>query len=489
MERLTTMLHNRPSPFIDNSRFDGTFGENGGGQGLMWRRLFKDRNIYSKLFSICDLKAEDSLGKREKTLAQARLLDIMPRIATLDWGSLQSQHADIERSHGLKEGEGLLDFAAVHMVDTKDDVLMHLALIDFFSALLRSSVEDQSLTSSVASLASIQTVSPPLDFMISSGLHARTSAYYLDPNNPRHDPLDVSFLSSRSANYLSVYASCFPSHLLRVPAKDSVSLEKILLRLAQELDTSPSKWAHGASPAYTLHLLASLPRVALLPRRISGTEPILKKIPCKPANPDALHTLATIFNSRESGTEAAAARILYVLYMNENPDFYSNLITYAETIALKDNALAALNLISAIVTAKWEALPSTKPPTSARFVLPTTSELRSRLRDSRLILDAPLSGIAGILTAPAQQHVLPYLLKPAQTFTNLVGGRGDAESAAYKIAVAKYETLKLLHGELKGLAREVEGLEDVLKAVERRVDEGAWSVGGEVGGRIGTMEL
>ncbi|KAI9747242.1 MAG: hypothetical protein M1835_002173, partial [Candelina submexicana] len=329
------------SSSIDHSGFSGTLGGNAGGQGLMWRRLFKDQDIYGKLFSICNLKAGDSLGKREKTLAQARLLDIIPRIASLDWTSLRSQNADIERQNGLHEEEGLLDFAAVYMVDTKDDVLMHLALVDFYSALLRSCAEDQSLSSSVASLGSTQTISPPLDFMVSSGLHARTSAYYLDPDNPEHDPLDVSFLSSRSANYLSVYASCFPSHLLRVPAEGPVSMERILLRLSQELDISPGKWAHGASPAYTLHLLASIPRMALLPQRSSPrNESVILKIPCKPANPDALHTLATIFNGQATGAEAAAARALHALYISNNPNFYSNLVAHAETIALKDSALA-----------------------------------------------------------------------------------------------------------------------------------------------------
>ncbi|KAI9709627.1 MAG: hypothetical protein M1812_007676 [Candelaria pacifica] len=479
---------NGSSPSIQQSDFVGTLGGSGGGQGLMWRRVFKDRDIYGRFFSACSPKSGGPLGKREKTLAQARLLDMIPRLANLDWSSLQSQHPDIERQHGLKQGDGLLEFAAVHMVDTKDDVLMHLALIDFYSALLRSCAEDQSLSSSVVSLESTQTISPPLNFMISRGLHARTSAFYLNPDSPKHDPLDVSFLSSRSANYLSVYASCFPSHLLRVPAADPVSVEHILLRLSQELDISPAKWAHGASPAYTLHLLASLPRVALLPQRTSPRyETVILKVPSKPANPDALHTLATIFNRQTTDTEAAAARALYALYISNDPYFYSNLVTYAETIALKDNALAALDLISAIITAKWEPLPTSQPNTTARFTLPTESELTSLLPQTTP--PPPASGIIAILTSPAQQHILPYLLKPAQTFTNLVGGRGDAESAAYKIAVAKYDALKLLHTELKGLSNEIEGLQDVLAAVENRVAEGAWSVGGEVGGRIGTLEL
>jgi hypothetical protein len=44
----------------------------------------------------------------------------------------------VEREVGLKEGQGLLHYAALKMVDSEDDMLMHMTLINFFSALITS---------------------------------------------------------------------------------------------------------------------------------------------------------------------------------------------------------------------------------------------------------------------------------------------------------------------------------------------------------------
>lgn len=110
------------------------------GQGLMWRRVFGDRDVYSLLFSIPSLKSMNgsTLGKHEKTIAQARLMAIIPRIGLLDWSYvLRSHDADIEREHGSNpENEGLLDFVALYMLDYKNDVLIHINMLQFFSDLL-----------------------------------------------------------------------------------------------------------------------------------------------------------------------------------------------------------------------------------------------------------------------------------------------------------------------------------------------------------------
>lgn len=81
--------------------------------------------------------------------------------------------------------------------------------------------------------------------------------------------------------------------------------------------------------------------------------------------------------------------------------------------------------------------------------------------------------------------VLPSLIKPATSYSNLVGGRGDAEDAAYQVAMAKFDVLKALGRQLE----ETGGREDVLSMVRRRVNEGPWGVGGSAGSRIGTLEL
>jgi hypothetical protein len=202
-----------------------------------------------------------------------------------------------------------------------------------------------------------------------------------------------------------------------------------------------------------------------------------------------LNTLAAIFHgplkpgivfgssasttSEESRYEEEAnyARALYFNYIARNPRFWADVTNHADTVALKELALAALHLLTSVITANWSATLSDAP-------LPTT-------------LATPLSGHIALLTPPALEYVLPYLLKPAQSFSNLVGGRGDAESAAYRIAAAKFDAVALFARRLKEQveAQPGEGYEEILATVSRRLQEGPLSREAEVGGRIATMEL
>jgi hypothetical protein len=151
---------------------------------------------------------------------------------------------------------------------------------------------------------------------------------------------------------------------------------------------------------------------------------------------------------------------------------FSDIVTHIETIAMKENALAALALIRALITATWssEPLPDIIPADD-----PTFARLSS----------FPKSGVELILDPSISGGLLPSLLKPATSFSNLVGGRGDAESAAYQVAMAKFDVLKALGRSLE----EDGGRQDMLAMVRRRVSEGPWGVSGGVGSRIGTLEL
>ena len=151
---------------------------------------------------------------------------------------------------------------------------------------------------------------------------------------------------------------------------------------------------------------------------------------------------------------------------------FSDIVTHMETIALKENAIVALGLVRALLTATWssEPLPDIVPaddPTFARL----SSFPKSGLE---LITDPTISG-----------ELLPSLLKPATSFSSLVGGRGDAENAAYQVAMAKFDVLKALGRSLE----EDGGRQDILAMVRRRVSEGPWGAVGGVGSRIGTLEL
>lgn len=111
------------------------------GQGLMWRRIFHDRDIYSLLLSLTSpgphQNAEDGLSSQQLTLSQGRMLRIMPRLAALNLGATaRTDFPDLNRRYAnVETDEGLLHFVALRMVD-KDDMLMHLCLIDFFEALV-----------------------------------------------------------------------------------------------------------------------------------------------------------------------------------------------------------------------------------------------------------------------------------------------------------------------------------------------------------------
>ncbi len=452
-----------------------------GGRGLVWKRIFGDKNVYGTIFEAASLSGPSSikLSKNQRTLAQARLMEWLPVVGAMDWNTItRSHHEEIEAAYGVKEG--LLEFAALRMVDHKDDVLMHRCLLDFYSELLRS-------TKTSATGLAAPAESQALRYMITQGLQARSAVIYLQPPGTAADPLEAMFLYGPAANYIGTYASAYPEHFLASQMPKQVNDQ-----LRRALDMLSARWAHADSPKHDLHLMASLPRKALLPAgetTVQWEGSPLAWLPSRQTHPDVLNTLATIFhgpskeirisapssleadnNDIARQTEAAAARSLYFNYLAHNKRFWKDIATHADTVALKDLALAAIDCLLAVITANW----STKPD----MLLPTT-------------IATPEHGHLAILSPPALEYALPYLLKPPQTFSNLVGGRGDTESAAYKIAAAKFDAVRALHGRISAQAEREpgEGYEEILRTLNKRIAEGPLSREGEVGGRIATMDL
>ncbi|KAI1266901.1 hypothetical protein F5Y18DRAFT_380859 [Xylariaceae sp. FL1019] len=111
------------------------------GQGFMWRRLFRDRDNYDLILSLCTSgphqNAEDGQTSQQVTLSQGRLLRLLPRLAALNLGEVtRTDFPELNERYGHVGGDyGLLQFAALHMVDTSD-LLMHMSLVDFFETLL-----------------------------------------------------------------------------------------------------------------------------------------------------------------------------------------------------------------------------------------------------------------------------------------------------------------------------------------------------------------
>ncbi|KAK3389457.1 hypothetical protein B0H63DRAFT_99256 [Podospora didyma] len=117
------------------------------GQGKMWRRVFADRGIYALLVALCAGRhADTSNDEHQQSLAQGRVLRVLPRLAALNLQAVSRSefpastsvrktngHASSQPISSPRQGEGLLQFAALRMVD-KNDMLMHLSLVDFFEA-------------------------------------------------------------------------------------------------------------------------------------------------------------------------------------------------------------------------------------------------------------------------------------------------------------------------------------------------------------------
>jgi hypothetical protein len=212
-------------------------------------------------------------------------------------------------------------------------------------------------------------------------------------------------------------------------------------------------------------------------------------MPITRTNPDALKTLATVFHGppneeitfprveivgsdpKRRRSESSYAHLLLALFYSKKSNMFSDIVSHIETIAMKENALAALTLVRALIASSW----STEPPEDISSDDPTYIRLSS----------FPKSGVDLLLDPSISSGVLPSLLKPATTYSNLVGGLGDAENAAYQVAMAKFDILKALGRKLE----EDGGRQDVLAMVRRRVGEGPWGVSGSVGSRIGTLEL
>ena len=484
------------------------------GQGMMWKRVFQDRDVYELFFSICSLTTTGQPGqpsKREKTISQSRLLDFVLIYQNFEQIT-SSQLPDIEAKYGVHNG-GLLDFVAIHMVDYENDMLMHATLMDFFANYLCGNTTD--LWSDIDDAKAESTEA--LQFLVSRGLHSRTMSYFLEPR--KHNSWDLSYVYPQSAEYIAAYASRCPSNFMRSTDDDAT---KVLQRLHTVFSQWPSShWGQAKAPTSELHILASLPRRTLLSNW--DASPLLH-IPMSPANANAYNTLAAIFQGPQFDTnihsdksfpdereEAAAARALYHYYLKSDPQFWPQLITAAETVALKDTALAAISLLCALVSAKWDYIPSdpsdpsdpssaasssslsssSSSPTTLRpiipFTLPTEADLERHTGFNRSQL-AP-SGAVALLCGPSQTAIIPYISQPAQIY-----GKGDAQSAGYHVAVAKYEMVVHFDRELKRAAtvpeweRWLAPVKGYVAEIARCVARGVWGGVVGVGGQIGTME-
>ncbi|KAE8383251.1 hypothetical protein BDV26DRAFT_251964 [Aspergillus bertholletiae] len=471
------------------------------GQGLVWRRVFTDRDVYGRFFSLCSLteNGPGSLGKRDKTIAQGRLMGFLTKAGNLRWDIISSsQIPDIETRYN---SDSLLHFAACEMVE-RTDVLMHMTLLNFFHDLLE--IQAPGLTARSFVQAASTFSSPALDFLILHNLHSSLLSYYLDES--KLDPVDLNYLCGPIMAYVAQYAELYPNHFLQNPKH---LLDRILSRISASVTISSAQWAHGPVPSGQLNVLSCIPRVLLVDATKQGLNPVLA-LPTSPPNKEALDTLSKILHgpsklyladtmelnaSGQTATdwpkEAAAARILYFMYLNQHSTFWTDIVAAADILAMKDVSLAAISFMRAIITANWEKVSGeivSSIPHTSRYQLPSEEGLGSLSPASQGVL--PSSGAWAALTPPALTVLLPYLFKAPRSYAEFVGGgAGDSQNAVWKVATAKHEVLMALHYHLKETGGDMAGFEDIMRTLQQRVNEGPWGPVTQNGSRVETVGL
>ncbi|KIW54348.1 hypothetical protein PV05_06712 [Exophiala xenobiotica] len=116
------------------------------GQGLLWRRVLTDPDVYSILFEWTSLQVskrdlKTKKGLQSVTISQARLFDFIARMAKYNWAAISTSSLPVIEAKfivGNSDSQpfgGLLRYAASHMVD-QNDILMEVLRRNFFMELL-----------------------------------------------------------------------------------------------------------------------------------------------------------------------------------------------------------------------------------------------------------------------------------------------------------------------------------------------------------------
>lgn len=410
------------------------------GTGLVWRRMLEDRGVYELFFKLCSWDG-DALpgGKRAKTEGQGRLLEFVAKLAGLDFDAVvASRFPEIEKKFSVSAEDpcqGLLDFAARHAIRVDDDVMMHMLLLDFYAALLNSAGPAPS------------SAERPLDYLRKSGLHGSTIGRYLEPEAYSDSSLIQGFLESKAAEYIATFASLHPKELLAEPMPETPDnrqpkrrrtsdtppgaepkpLTQVLLERVQFRIEESTQHPHPPS----LRILTSLPPSLLI---ASYPASVISKIPLSPPQAAYISTLSSLFATRE----------IYFAYSDAHPELWKTLLEYASTLALRNEALASLDLIEKLSQ----------------------------------------SGVWGLREVLESPGVMTYLITPNSRYA---AGGGDPESSAFRISVKKWETLKTIERVLGEWMDEVPGATGWAVVIAERTRIGVW--GSRAGGEVATAEM
>jgi hypothetical protein len=196
--------------------------------------------------------------------------------------------------------------------------------------------------------------------------------------------------------------------------------------------------------------------------------------PPKPLKPDSMELNASGQTATDWHKEAAAARVLYFMYQNHRPSLWEDVVAAADVLAMKDLSLSAISFMLAIVTANWQTLSgevTSSVPAPSQYQLPSEEELGQLSPATQGAL--PQSGAWVAISPPALTTLLPFLFKPPRSYSEFVaGGAADPHNAVWKVATARYEVLQALYSSLRNIEDQGSALEDIVRTLKKRVDDG-----------------
>lgn len=312
------------------------------GKEAVWKRVFRDKDVIGQCYEICSAESMVDITRMQKSLAQMRLLAFVAEISGMNWRTVaESQLPEVERMYGLEHGKGLLDFVALHMVDYKDDPLLHSNMLSFFTSLLKAHANG-------------------LEFLTSRGIHENISSLYL-ASMVNIDDFEARLQHASAASYVSAYVRHHPQSI----APDTGLGAHLQESFATVLQRSTSQWIKPPDTfGADLDVFVSLPKEFLL----KTTTPLHHLIPTKYPTPVALDALSAIFNpnphpgmcldietfpapsTEASSTALTLATNLYRSYYAQNPNLYKDLVAHSRLITIPATAISSLNLLHTLLS-------------------------------------------------------------------------------------------------------------------------------------------
>jgi hypothetical protein len=305
-----------------------------------WKRVLRDRDVYGLILGICQAGRDDvvTLDYEAKSYAQTRLLEVLARLARLNWSAVtHSQLADVEAKYGLREGEGLVQFAVLRMVDWRKDPSMHIMLINFFVAILDRSPDDRGN----------KTTSPALEFLMETGIHDEILKRYSFEADDEHISQDMpwahSILYPSLAQYVSTFLSNYPDS-----ESFAANIKDILNHITQSLQNA--RWSQPSTAVWQdLTVLITVP-----PTHLRSSRSPLFLIPIETPSKAGLDALGAIFHGRERDPTSADGALLETLfrrYADLHPTFVEKLLAHADRPDAPELSVAALECLRNIVSA------------------------------------------------------------------------------------------------------------------------------------------